>query len=84
MCSPAAARWWQPRGPRGAGRWQQDGLVHHDAGQDRVSLGAPGPDLHLDRVPGALWAGAAGKNRLNLFLLLLPLDRRVRRVRRVR
>eukprot|EP01048_Picozoa_sp_COSAG05_P038592 COSAG05_NODE_18676_length_304_cov_2.336585_1_plen_52_part_10 len=32
------------------GRWQQDGLVHHDAGHDRVSLGAPGPDLRLDRV----------------------------------
>eukprot|EP01046_Picozoa_sp_COSAG06_P042318 COSAG06_NODE_5374_length_3516_cov_2.014336_4_plen_69_part_01 len=41
----------QPRGPRGARRWQQDGLVHHDAGQDWVSLGAPGPDLRLDRVP---------------------------------
>ena len=47
---PIDARIQQPRGPRGAGRWQQDGLVHHDAGQDRVSLGAPGPNLHLDRV----------------------------------
>ena len=26
------------------------GHVHHDAGQDQVSLGAPGPDLQLDRV----------------------------------
>ena len=36
--------------PARRGRWQQDGRVHHDAGQDRVSLGAPGPDLQLDRV----------------------------------
>ena len=47
---PVDARIQQPRGPRGARRWQQDGLVHHDAGQDRVSLGAPGPDLRGDRV----------------------------------
>ena len=48
--SDARGSFQQPRGPRGAGRWQQDGLVHDDAGQDRVSLGAPGPDLHLGRV----------------------------------
>ena len=37
-------------GPRGTGKWQHDGGVHHDADQDRVSLGAPGPDLRGDRV----------------------------------
>ena len=36
--------------PPGAGRWQQDGGVHHDADQDRVSLGAPRPDLREGRV----------------------------------
>ena len=48
--SDARGSFKQPRGPRGARRWQQDGHVHHDAGQDQVSLGAPGPDLQLDRV----------------------------------
>ena len=28
----------------------QDGGAHHDADQDRVSLGAPGPDLRGERV----------------------------------
>ena len=48
--SDARGSFKQRRGPRGARRWQQDGHVHHDAGQDQVSLGAPGPDFQLDRV----------------------------------
>ena len=41
----------QPRAARAARKMAAGyGHVHHDAGQDRVSLGAPGPDLQLDRV----------------------------------